>query len=221
MNEVQQAPEGGDDGDGIESQLPWIDDDAPIEAAMNRWESALPRGWQRLLRETVVKLYAVCGSTRRDASLAAMKVDARGDELRFLVDCGDRVLQGIVRKASARSRVTCTDCGRIGRLRELCGDRQQVLCPRCAAPQVLRRHVDDLLDTAPFLIRLALHVDETQIPKLLLSGFREAADEALHPQVDRELARMSPTRFDQWVRSWRVMRAALPAGRISLQVGRE
>jgi hypothetical protein len=208
MNEVQQAP--GDWVDHVGTPVRWIDDDAPVASAMASWGPAVPRGWHPLLRQTLVKLRAVSGSIRRDVALAAMQLVSGGDTLGLRIEIDDAVLRGIVRKAADRSLEICQVCARAGRRRELAGGRAEVLCPRCAAPRLLRCHVDELLQTAPFLIRISVPVSQAQVPDLLRRDFRAAA--AAHPTVETaDPARMSPARFEDWVRSWRRACAAWPA----------
>jgi hypothetical protein len=50
MNEVLQAP--GDWVDREGTPVRWIDDDAPVAAAMALWGPTVPRGWHRLLHHT-------------------------------------------------------------------------------------------------------------------------------------------------------------------------
>lgn len=216
MSEVQQAPT--DWVDHVGTPVRWINDDAPVASAMARWGSTVPRGWHRLLHRTFVNLCAVSGSMRRDVTLAAMQVVPGGDGLQLRLDTDDRVLRGIVRKAADRSRGICQECARAGRPRDLGEDHPRVLCPRCAAPRLLRRDVDGLLETASFLIRISVPVSETQIPSLLRSDFAAVA-RAQTPDDPADSVRMSPARFEDWVGSWRRVRKSLSADRAEFREG--
>jgi hypothetical protein len=112
--------------------FPWIDADAPVNAALEIWGRQVPPGWRPLLGATLVKLTAVSGSVKRDVALAALKVVSSNSRLHFRIEVEDAVIHGIVRKASERSAVTCRQCGRAGRLRDLGDGHQAVLChPLC------------------------------------------------------------------------------------------
>jgi hypothetical protein len=211
MKEACGAPrgeEGGDFNDCVESPIPWIDADAPVKAAMEIWGTTVPPGWRHLLRTTLISLHAASGSIKRDVALAAMKVVSGTSRLQFRICLEDDVIQGIVRKASERSALTCKECGSGGRLRELGDGRRAVLCPRCAAPRLLRQQIDQLLDSASFLSRLAIDVSESQIPQLLRSDFVSAARKGPGPESCEGAAQMSGTEFQDWVRSWREIQAA-------------
>ena len=218
MNEACMAPRGEEDGapiDWVEWPVPWIDADAPVNAAMEIWEPTVPAGWRHLLRATFVKLHAVSGSVKRDVALAAMKVVCGTSRLHFSIEVEDNVIHGIVRKASERSALTCRQCGRAGRLRELGDGRHAVLCPRCAAPHLLRHHVEQMLDSASFLSRLGIDVSESQVPELLRSDFVHAAKNGPISEAGEEAARMSCAGFGDWVRSWREIQSGLPTAALS------
>lgn len=214
MSEVQQAPTDWVDHEG--TPVRWIDEDAPVASAMALWSPIVPCGWHRLLHRTFVNLCAVSGSVRRDVALAAMQVVPGGYGLQLRLYTDDRVLRGIVRKTANRSQGVCQQCARAGRPRDLGEDRPRVLCPRCAAPRLLRRDIDGLLETASFLIRISVPVSQTQIPELLRSDFGAVA-RAHAPAQPAEAAWMSPAHFEHWVGSWRRAREALPADRAELE----
>ncbi|MEO6742891.1 MAG: hypothetical protein ABIN08_00255 [Caldimonas sp.] len=213
MNEACMAPRGEEDGaprDWVEWPVPWIDADAPVKEALEIWGPTVPPGWRHLLHATFVRLNAVSGSVKRDVALAAMKVVSGNSRLHFRIEVEDNVIHGIVRKASERSALTCRQCGRAGRLRELGDGRHAVLCPRCAAPHLLRHHVEQMLDSASFLSRLGIDVSESQVPELLRNDFVHAAKNEPALEAGEDAVRMSAACFRDWIRSWREIQPELP-----------
>ena len=97
--------------------------------ALNGAARLVPPGWRNLLTQTHHKVRgAIAQSVRRRHVAAGLKVIITDQELEFNFSVApDPVLRGILRKATVRSRCTCSQCGRRGRVREIGDDyRKQV-----------------------------------------------------------------------------------------------
>jgi len=115
---------------------------AEILEQLERWVEWIPLGWQRLYLDMRCALVALGASQHRDVQIHEPLVVNGG--LVFDVDGRDRAVCGIVRKAWARSRCTCMNCGRNGKPRRIDG-YVKTLCAHCCALDVLSSALDELL----------------------------------------------------------------------------
>lgn len=79
-----------------------------------------------------------------------------------------------------RSRCTCSQCGRRGRVREIGDDYVGTLCARCAAVPMLREHIWSV-SQSEFLCLVGQPVEISQVPEHLWPSFLRWAD--LPPEV--------------------------------------
>lgn len=112
-------------------------------AVLNERVEFIPMGWQRLYADMRLRLYAAyCEGREPIVFLGAYEQDG---QLFVESHAPDYVIQGILRKARTKARCTCTECGQLGRRRELQDWREAVLCGRCAGPRLLRLEIHRFL----------------------------------------------------------------------------
>jgi hypothetical protein len=109
---------------------------------LERWVEWIPMGWQRVYLDMRCALASLGVSQHRDVQIHEPSVVDGG--LVFDVEGSDRAVCGILRKAWARSRCTCMNCGRTGKPRRMDG-YVKTLCARCCALEVLSRGLDQAL----------------------------------------------------------------------------
>ena len=184
----------------------WLDENDPVAAAMRHWQGHVSPGWHDLLRQTLRKLLAVAGSGARRAALTSLGVFCHNTEFWLSLPAGaDPVLLGIARKAQMRARWTCSECGCVARLREIGEECRATLCPRCAAPLLLKNDIWELQQSIGFLRGVNVPVVAQQIPTLLRPSF--CLEAAGHPENHGPAGggRMSPARFLAWAALWQAM----------------
>ncbi|GKT14966.1 hypothetical protein AVHY2522_06510 [Acidovorax sp. SUPP2522] len=178
-----------------------------ITIAMNIY-GAVPPGWQRLWRDTVRQLLAV-RTPARERSLGNLLPDFDTDSLDVTMPFADRVMLGIARRCTQRSRCTCRQCGRPGRPRWFNAHEAMVLCPRCAAPELLRRAIDDLV-RYPGLIAVGGCVDGPErVPEVLRRAFRRRAEYLVANGTLSEPS-MKRSTLDAWTRELKCLQRFLP-----------
>lgn len=180
----------------------WFDPANPPRAAIAvavHMFGEVPLGWQKLLRETLNALVAV-RTADRSFSLNYLSVEFENHQLEFDVPDPDRVLAGICRRCAQRSKSICQKCGRRGRLRMFNMNDSAVLCPRCAAPELLHRAIDDAIGY-PGLIAVGGRVEgPRQVPEVLRRTFMRATDTGV----------MDACQFRKWLGELKRLKRSLP-----------
>lgn len=180
----------------------WFDPTKPPKAAIAiaaHVFGEVPPGWRKLLGETLNALVAV-RTEDRAFSLNYLSVEFENHQLEFDVPDPDRVLAGICRRCAQRSKSICQQCGRQGRLRMFNMTDAAVLCPRCAAPELLHRAIDDALGY-PGLIAVGGRVEcPQQVPEVLRHSFMRAA----------ETGAMDTRQFRKWLDELKRLKRSLP-----------
>ena len=181
--------------------------------ALNGAARLVPPGWRNLLTQTHHKVRgAIAQSVRRRHVAAGLKVIITDQELEFDFSMApDPVLRGILRKATVRSRCTCSQCGRRGRVREIGDDYVGTLCARCAAVPMLREHIWSVSQQSEFLCLVGQPVEISQVPEHLWPSFLRWAD--LPPEVGAQAnhACMSAGRHAQWSQHLQALSRWLPS----------
>lgn len=129
----------------------------------------LPGGWQEVYSDMLKKLWVADHPSRKNLRFENLRID--DGVLKIDISETNKVVAGIIRKASQKMAHTCTDCGAPGKLR-LIGLSQKSLCPSCYAPLKLRSDLKIFLENleneesvqkevlteqdVPFRVRMAL-----------------------------------------------------------------
>ena len=181
--------------------------------SLNRAAAQVPPGWRDLLTRTHYKLIAtICECPVRRRAADSITVIITDQELDFkLRTVSDSVLRGILRKATARSRCTCNQCGRRGRVRSIGDDYVGTLCARCAAVPLLREHIASVLQQREHFVLFNQSVGLSQVPEHLWPVFQRWAD--LPPAADAHPmdARMSIRRYVRWTQYLEALNPWLPS----------
>lgn len=116
-----------------------VTEQSKYDASLARLRAHLPKfpvGWRTIMARTILRLAAVRSEARAGICLAPVRSD---DGKLYVIAVGrdDRVVDGILRKLVKISGCTCSKCGRPGRAYTV-EEITETLCPRCAAPVVLR-----------------------------------------------------------------------------------
>lgn len=104
----------------------------------------VPLGWQRLYGDLRMQLHAIAMGHRQHIQMFGPRVEEGC--LMLDVEGEDPVVRGLVRKACARARCTCMQCGRPGISRVIHRSRK-VLCSACAGIELLEHDLQGVLDT--------------------------------------------------------------------------
>ncbi len=194
----------------IGTTTPWFNPSTPAGDALPAALKAIgdvPIGWRPLLRDALCAMIAV-RTKAREFSLLYISVEC--DDGRLILDMpfSDSVLDGVARRCSERSRFICQECGRRGKVRQFGMGEAAVLCPRCAAPELLHRAIDDLDQFRGLIAHGGVLSDIQLLPTVLHRLFRPAAstgafDSRIGPIMDKAtLAR--------WIDSLKRMKSSLP-----------
>jgi hypothetical protein len=162
----------------------------------------LPPGWHKLYRQTLDRFARVTTQERAPA-LRRLTINTDGAFLRLELPTSDRVLLGIARRCNDRSRWTCRDCGRVGRVRSFGPEHDEVLCSRCAAPKLVRRGIHDVLYIGAMAGRLCSPVLAKHVPEILRPSFVENARLATATKSEKavnEDAGMNTDQFSAWLK---------------------
>ncbi len=161
----------------------------------------LPPGWHKLYRQTLDRFARVTTQERAPA-LRRLTINTDGAFLCLELPTTDRVLLGIARRCNDRSRWTCRDCGRAGRVRSIGAEHDEVLCPRCAAPKLVRRGIHDVLYIGAMTGRLCSPVLAKHVPEILRPNFLESARFARATQSGNSVneAGMNKDQFSAWLK---------------------
>ena len=161
----------------------------------------LPPGWHKLYRQTLDRFARVTTQERAPA-LRRLTINTDGAFLCLELPTTDRVLLGIARRCNDRSRWTCRDCGRAGRVRSIGAEHDEVLCPRCGAPKLVRRGIHDVLYIGAMTGRLCSPVLAKHVPEILRPNFLESARFARATQSGNSVneAGMNKDQFSAWLK---------------------
>jgi hypothetical protein len=170
-------------------------------ALWNAKLAELPPGWHKLYRQTLDRFARVTTQERAPA-LRRLTINTDGAFLCLELPTTDRVLLGIARRCNDRSRWTCRDCGRAGRVRSIGAEHDEVLCPRCAAPKLVRRGIHDVLYIGAMTGRLCSPVLAKHVPEILRPNFLESARFARATQSGNSVneAGMNKDQFSAWLK---------------------
>lgn len=181
----------------------WFDHAIPPDRALFIAASAfvtMPPGWKALWRSTLKQLIAV-RTPDRELSLNYLSTEYDNGLLELDMPWADDVLQGIARRCEARSRFICRQCGQQGLLRQFDMSESAVLCARCAAPELLNRAIDDVLNY-PGVICVGGRVDcVEQVPDVLRRSFATSASGL----------QMSTDQFRNWSLKLKRLKSSLPS----------
>lgn len=180
----------------------WFDHAIPPDRALSIAVSAfvsMPPGWKALWKNTLKQLIAV-RTPDREFSLNFLSAEYDNGVLELDMPWADDVLQGIARRCEVRSRFICRQCGQPGLLRQFDMLESVVLCARCAAPELLHRAIDDVLNY-PGLICVSGIVDGVkQVPDVLRRSFARSSSGL----------RMNPDQFRNWSMDLEKLKPSLP-----------
>jgi len=120
----------------------------------------------------------------------------------------DAVVLGFLRRFTVQARFTCHLCGRPGVVRP--GPGLRALCPKCAAPLLLRTDLALMSEGSLVLAREDRAIGITEVPLTLRSAFRANAIEcSMH--LDPAGVVMGARTFIKWGRRLEWMRRDTPA----------
>jgi len=181
--------------------------------ALNRaWHEHewVPKGWERIFRDTVRNLIAA-RTPDRDLSLLTMSVETTDGALEIDMLSHDRVLGGIMPKCLQRSKATCSQCGRRGLPRQLGGCEVDVLCASCGAPRILKRAIDDALSLVGLATAGNREVDAFLVPEALRAHFIRSAAARNCAAGAASDPKMSPSEYRRWVATLHDIRRTISA----------
>jgi hypothetical protein len=176
--------------------------DAEWIATWNANSVELPTGWHKIYQQTRARFARVM-TDGRALTLRQLKIRTDGTFMVIELPTSDRVLLGIARRCEERSRWTCRDCGRVGRVRSLGPEHEEVLCSRCAAPKLVRRGIHDVLYIGAMIGRLCKPVLAKHVPEILRPNFLESARLARATKCGNsgeEDAGMNKDQFGAWLK---------------------
>lgn len=140
----------------------------------------VPFGWQHLYLEVRAGLRAA----RCESRMGIQIYGPTEEEGQLYLDANgiDPVVHGLLRKARARARCTCMDCGRPGFRRQI-RDSYKTLCGRCAGHHFLADELPRLLrmcgdGTEAWLTGVVPLTDLTPRERALVCSFRDLLDES-------------------------------------------
>ena len=102
----------------------------------------LPPGWRATYSALLCRLGRANALSRNDLEVDPPHLD--NGHFRMTTSRRDRVVEGMIRKASQRLAHTCSKCARPGKLRTVKFERS-VLCASCYAPSALLAEIAQLL----------------------------------------------------------------------------
>ncbi len=170
--------------------------------------SEVPSGWARLQREAQHRLTAAMAAVPSRSAIRVTEVNAFSSRPAFRLTAEDTVVRGIYRRTLAKARHTCQACGRAGHVWENLS-QYRVLCPRCAAPEVVAADLDNL-ETLSRRVRHSVEaVPVTDIPARLVDAIAAVLDagepngapvEGGRPRINQEaIAREEFERWCNWL----------------------
>lgn len=169
---------------------------------------SIPAGWQALWKDTLRQLVSV-RTADREFSLNYLSLELDDNLLQLDMPSPDPVLLGIARRCAARSKFICRQCGRRGKLRQFNTHEAAALCAKCAAPELLRRAIDDVTKY-PGLICIGGRADKLRrIPEVLRKPFALASRQSAL-RNDAAEPSMDATEFRRWVARLEQVRSFLP-----------
>ncbi len=164
----------------------------------------VPSGWARLQREAQNRLTAATSTVPGRSAVRVTQVNGFTSRPAFRLTADDAVVRGIYRRTLTKARHTCQVCGRAGHVWENLS-QYRVLCPRCAAPEVVAADLDNLETLSVRVRRSAEAVPVTDIPARLVeiiavaldAGERDGAPvEGAKPRIIQEA--ITPEEFERW-----------------------
>lgn len=156
-----------------DDENPWDTLGASVETVFEHYAPDVPRGLQRKLRQLIVGLWAVSRNLPRAKALADLTIEFHSGMVVAGPAANDAVVWGLLRRFTLQSKYTCHDCGRSGNTRPQLGFRS--LCPRCAAPRVLRAQLFELSEAIHDLAKEDRPIEISEIPLTLRQSFRQSA----------------------------------------------
>jgi len=110
-------------------------------AQLERRIDWVPMGWQKLYFQLRRRLISVNSTARAHITLEGPWPDM--EALYIDASNADSVVQGILRKTAMASRSICSECGHVGRPREM-NEREVILCSPCAGLRLLEHDLEQL-----------------------------------------------------------------------------
>lgn len=164
----------------------------------------IPIGWSRLRHDAERMLQSATTDVGLRRELRVTGVYVLGSTPVVHLTGHDAVVHGICRRTVARARHTCQICGRTGHVWE-CLSQFQVLCARCAAPQVVAADLDALEALRQRRGSANQSIPVAELPARLVTAIAMALDTATsdgscgQPRVNQS-TRHAITRqeFDRW-----------------------
>ena len=110
---------------------------------LNRRTYMVPAGWQKIYFNMILQLKAINCRARGKIELWGAAVEDAEMDITFSKN--DPVIDGILRKAVAKMKVTCEICGRPGQPVDV-NAKPHYLCTTCHAPHLLKSQIDDFFE---------------------------------------------------------------------------
>ena len=169
--------------------------------------ATVPIGWRRLQADAEIRLQSASAEveSRRDIRITALYVLGSQPVVRLSSD--DEVVRGIFRRAVARARHTCMNCGRAGRVWPDLINRFDVLCARCAGPQAALADFDVLLELRQQRRGFEQGIPVAELPRRLVAVVTVAFAAATMRPADQDGGQgraipqvLSRDEYDRWCR---------------------
>lgn len=188
---------------------PWGAPGASVETVFEHYASDVPSGLHRHLRRLITGLWGASSGGPRARLLADLAIGVQWGMVVAGPIGDDAVVLGLLRRFTVQARFTCHLCGRPGVVRPSLGLR--ALCPKCAAPLLLRTDLALMLDGSPVLAKEDRAIGIAEVPMTLRPVFREKAFEC-SSHLEPTGTVMGARTFVKWRRRLQTLRLDAPAG---------
>ena len=188
---------------------PWDAPGASVATVFKHYAPDVSSGLHRNLRRLITGLWGASSGGPRARLLADLAIEVQWGMVVAGPIGDDAVVLGFLRRFTVQARFTCHLCGRPGVVRSSLGLR--ALCPKCAAPLLLRTDLALMLDGSPVLAKEDRAIRIAEVPLTLRSLFREKALECSR-HLEPAGAVMGARTFIKWGRRLETLRRDAPAG---------
>ena len=182
---------------------PWGAPGASVATVFEHYAPDVPSGLHRNLRRLITGLWGASSGGPRARLLADLAIEVQWGMVVAGPIGDDAVVLGLLRRFTVQARFTCHLCGRPGVVRPSLGLR--ALCPKCAAPLLLRTDLALMLDGSPVLAKEDRAIGIAEVPLTLRSVFREKAFECSR-HLEPTGAVMGARTFIKWGRRLEALR---------------